>query len=158
LIINYADFGTRTLAPGVYKAATAICLTGTLILDGGRADDPKWTIYIHGAFTTLASSMAKFSPGTVGTVHWVVNGAVTIGANSQMVGSITTDAAMTVAAGDDNIFLRFLMSHFYSITTFGWKLGRQIAKEWKWFLVRPCFVSHLVASTPFCEFGWISTL
>jgi hypothetical protein len=98
-VINYVDFGTKTLAPGVYDAAGNMGLTGELLLEGGEGDE--WSIYIGGTFTTLAGSKITFSGTGKGTVHWVVTAAVTIGTNSQMVGDIATGAAMTVGACDE---------------------------------------------------------
>jgi hypothetical protein len=129
--IDYADLGTKILGPGKYDAAAALGLTGKLQLHapppsggvqffrdpegvivfqgppvgGGRAlvydpSPPSWTIYVHGAFTTLAGSEVVFT-GVHGPVHWVIDGAVTIGANTQMLGNITAGGAMTVGASTD---------------------------------------------------------
>jgi hypothetical protein len=90
--------GGLTLLPGTYKTAAAIDLTGTLILDDNGESDPQWIFIIGGAFTTAANSQ-MVGDGTDANVQWVVTGAISLGANSNAIGSMKTDGAINVGAG-----------------------------------------------------------
>jgi hypothetical protein len=117
--IHEADLGGLFLEPGTYDAAATLGLTGTVTLVGASpyrdptctsepicyedsdADD-KWTIHIGGTFITNAKSkmVIKGVAGRSSNVRWEVDGAITLGTNSVAVGSMKTNAAMTVGAGD----------------------------------------------------------
>jgi hypothetical protein len=73
----------------------------------------SWTFKIGGAFTTAAASKMKFVFGSGKTevtdsdiikalakrVHWDVTGAITFGASSTAIGSMTASGAITLGAG-----------------------------------------------------------
>jgi hypothetical protein len=86
------------LVPGTYDWGAAIGLTGTLTLQGDGNDD-VWTFNIGGAFTIAAVSKIEFDGGgSSSNVHWVVDGAITIGANSLTIGDMKASGAITLGA------------------------------------------------------------
>jgi hypothetical protein len=108
------NVGGVTLAPGAYNSDDAVGLTGILKLEttGVIADD-AWTFTIGGASTTAASSTVIFVDGDglpitnaadiaalASNVHWQVTGAITLGADSHVIGSMTSSAgAISLGAG-----------------------------------------------------------
>jgi len=106
ILITAADIGGMTFTPGTYTFPAATGLTGTLILDDTTVGD--FTFIINAAFTTAASSgMTFINGGTTSSsaqVFWSVNGAVTTGANSVSIGSITSIlGAVTLGASSVSI-------------------------------------------------------
>jgi hypothetical protein len=108
------DLGSVTLGPGTYNAASAMYLTGKLILDaqaGANPDpsDPEWIFNINGAFTIAAGSTIVFanmpngetvSPGVPHShVKWVVEGAISIGASARLSGSMHAIAGSSTVVG-----------------------------------------------------------
>jgi hypothetical protein len=102
----YFELGTAfvagsVLVPGVYSAPAALDLTGTIYLDGTYVDNPHWTFLVGAAFTTAANSEVVFVGGA-GTVVWVVTGAITLGASSNLVGNMQSTAG-AITTGDSSL-------------------------------------------------------
>jgi hypothetical protein len=109
---------TCGLPTGEYYYPGTVKLGGILSLNAdGVVEDPAvtaWTFHIGGTFTTAADFKVVFvldgeevtSDADIaflaGKVHWVVAGAVTLGANSQMFGLVTSGGDITLG-GDANL-------------------------------------------------------
>ncbi|WP_415373958.1 ice-binding family protein [Patiriisocius sp. Uisw_017] len=110
----------ETIFPGVYSTPGAGSVTGTLTLDGLGNSDAVFIIKFEGALTVGASATIVLSNGTkAANVYWISEGAITLGANSVVRGSvfahpggitvgangtiegrlITSEGAVTVGAG-----------------------------------------------------------
>jgi hypothetical protein len=94
-----ADLSDQTLGPGEYTTAAATTLTGNLYLDNSGGNNGIWVIRVGAAFATGAGSQMFWtnSAGS-GTVTWIVNGAVSTGANSLAIGTMIATGAISVGA------------------------------------------------------------
>jgi hypothetical protein len=93
-----AQLGGQTLAPGCYAAVAgaAFGLTGVLTLAGPGT----FTLTTPAAITTAAASGVSLIGGaSCSNVKWCIGAAATLGASSQFVGSLNTQAAITLGAG-----------------------------------------------------------
>lgn len=93
-----SDLGGQTLAPGVYKTASALGLTGTVTLDA--EGDPN-AVFIFQAGSTLitapGSTVALIGGAQACNVFWQVGSSATLGTRTTFVGSIL---ALTSASLD----------------------------------------------------------
>jgi hypothetical protein len=121
--LTSADVGAgKSYIPGSYSWGAAMVQTGTveLIVPAGTNQTtvpaPKWIFSIGAAFATAAGAKIVFVPETGGAVlydptlpdtsykwladgvSWKVTGAVSLGANSHMVGSMVAAGAIAVGA------------------------------------------------------------
>jgi hypothetical protein len=83
---------------GTYTAAAAVGMTGKLTLMGPG----NWIFEIPGgALTTAAASqmVRSTATGSLGTVTWIVGGAISLGASSVSFGSMQAGGAITTGAG-----------------------------------------------------------
>ncbi|MFT5248853.1 MAG: putative repeat protein (TIGR01451 family), partial [bacterium] len=114
-------FGSgETIFPGVYSIPGAGNINGALTLDGNGNSDSVFILKFEGALTVGASATIALSNGTkAANVYWISEGAITLGANSVVRGSvfahpggitvgtngtvegrlITSEGAITVGAG-----------------------------------------------------------
>jgi len=94
-----ADIGGLTLAPGVYKATTALGITGDLHLSGNGV----YIFQVGTALTTAAgpgNSRVILSGGAVAhDVFWQVGSSATLGTGSTFAGTIMAQASITVGTG-----------------------------------------------------------
>ena len=94
------DLGGKTLAPGVYKVASAMGLTGTVTLDA--MNDPS-AVFIFQAGSTLitaSNSTVKLTGGAQAcNVFWQVGSSATLGTNTTFVGTILALTSATVQTG-----------------------------------------------------------
>jgi len=94
------DLGGQTLAPGVYKAASAMGLTGTVTLDG--KGDPN-AVFIFQAGSTLitasSSTVKLIGAAQACNVFWQVGSSATLGTRTTFVGSILALTSATVQTG-----------------------------------------------------------
>ncbi len=96
-----ATLDSLTLTPGVYDASAAVNMAAsqTLTLDAQGNPNAMFVLRIHGALTLGANDAVSLVNGAQpANVVWVVDGAVTIGAQTSMVGVIITPAAITLGA------------------------------------------------------------
>ena len=85
---------------GVYSAAAAISLTGTMTLDGQNDPNAVFIFQVNAALTTAASTTIHLINGAqASNVFWQVNGAVTTGASSSFSGTMMASGAITLGAG-----------------------------------------------------------
>ena len=92
-----SDLGGQKLAPGVYQAASAMGLTGTVTLDG--ENDPD-AVFIFQAGTTLItapnSTVALMRGAQACNIFWQVGSSATLGTDTTFVGSILAYTSATV--------------------------------------------------------------
>jgi hypothetical protein len=92
------DLGGQTLAPGVYKAATAMSLTGTVTLKGGPS-----AVFIFQAGSTLITASGSTVHLTGGAqacnVFWQVGSSATLGTHTTFAGSILALTSVAVQTG-----------------------------------------------------------
>ncbi len=96
------DLNGFVLPAGVYAAASALAVTGTLTLDA--EDDPSalFIFQIGSALNTGADSTINLINGAqICNVIWVVGSAATLGAASSFSGTLMADAAITVGNGTE---------------------------------------------------------
>src|SRR3984957_1182592 len=85
---------------GVYNAAAAISLSGTMKLDGQNDPNAVFIFPVNGAVTPAASPTIHLINGAqASNVFWQVNGAVTTGASSSFSGTMMAIGAITLGAG-----------------------------------------------------------
>jgi uncharacterized repeat protein (TIGR02543 family) len=85
---------------GVYNAAAAISLTGTMTLDGQNDPNAVFIFQVNAALSTAASTTIHLINGAqASNVFWQVNGAVTTGASSSFSGTLMAIGAITLGAG-----------------------------------------------------------
>jgi len=94
------EMGGSTLTKGVYKIGAAATLASPMTLDAEGDPDAVFIIQIVGAFGTTASvgNVVLTNGVQSANVFWIVEGAVSIGANSHMEGTILGGAAITLGA------------------------------------------------------------
>ena len=92
-----SDLGGQKLAPGVYQAASAMGLTGTVTLDG--QNDPN-AVFIFQAGTTLItapnSTVALMRGAHACNIFWQVGSSATLGTDTTFVGSVLAYTSATV--------------------------------------------------------------
>jgi hypothetical protein len=88
------------LVPGLYKIAGAASNTGTLTLDGGGDPNAVFVFQVDGALSFAALSRVVLTNGArASRVFWQVNGAGSIGAGSDFVGTMIASAAVGMGNG-----------------------------------------------------------
>lgn len=98
LELNAGDIGGMTLAPGVYRWASAVTVPTSVTLDGNAS--AVWIFQIAGALTTTASTNIVLTGGALAkNVFWKVSGAVTLGASSHLEGVVLAATSVTLGAG-----------------------------------------------------------
>jgi hypothetical protein len=95
------DLIGKILEPGTYTSTAAISLTGTLQLDACGKANAEWKFIVGAAVTTAATTKIEIINPGIGThpVHWDVTGAISIGAGSTVIGSMTATDAIALGAG-----------------------------------------------------------
>jgi len=89
VVTESSDLGGQTLAPGVYQAASALSLTGTVTLDAGG--DPSAVFIFHAGSTLITgsgSSVSLIAGAQACNVFWQVGGSATLGTTTSFVGTI----------------------------------------------------------------------
>ncbi len=94
-------FGSsEVLPPGVYDIAGAASIAGTLTLDGGGDTNALFVIRATGAFNTGAGVNVVLANGTMAkNIFWVAQGAIGLGANTTIQGTLFSAAAVAAGAG-----------------------------------------------------------
>lgn len=91
------------LAPGLYTIAGAVSNGGTVTLDGGGDPNSIFVFQVNGAMTmSVASHVVLINSARASRMFWQVNGAGTIGANSDFAGTLT--ALDAVGVGNATLF------------------------------------------------------
>ena len=95
-----ADLGGQTLVGGVYNAAAAMALTGTLILDGQNNPDAVWIFQAGSTLTTAGSSVVQLINGAQAChVFWQVGSSATFGTSSDFTGHVLALTSITATTG-----------------------------------------------------------
>lgn len=95
-----ADLGGQTLVGGVYNAAAAMALTGTLILDGQNNPDAVWVFQAGSTLTTAGSSVVQLINGAQAChVFWQVGSSATFGTSSDFTGHVLALTSITATTG-----------------------------------------------------------
>jgi hypothetical protein len=103
---NNLNFGgtlsePEIITPGKYSLNDAILVNGFLTLDAGGVDNSVFIIKANGAINIAASTEIRLIGGAKAeNVFWVAEGAVNVGANSIMVGTLLSHGyAVAVGSG-----------------------------------------------------------
>ena len=89
-----------TFDDGVYHAASAATLAGTLTLDGRGDPNATFVFQLDAGLATAAASQLNLIGGAQAShVFWQVNGAVGTGASSLFAGTMLASGAITLGAG-----------------------------------------------------------
>ena len=95
-----ADLGGLTLAPGVYKNASSIGLTGTLTLDAQGDPDALFVFQAGSTLITASASEVRLVNGAQPcNVFWKVGSSATLGSSSTLVGNILAQASISMTDG-----------------------------------------------------------
>jgi hypothetical protein len=94
------DLGGKTLAPGVYKVASAMSLTGTVTLDGQSNPSAVFIFQAGSTLITASHSTVKLIGGAQAcNVFWQVGSSATLGTNTTFVGTIMALTSASVQTG-----------------------------------------------------------
>jgi Ice-binding-like len=95
------ELGGTTVTPGVYNsAAGTFAITGTLTLDSQSDPNAVFIFQMTTTLTTAVASAVTFSNGgSACNVFWQVGSSATLGANTQLLGSILAFTSITSGAG-----------------------------------------------------------
>jgi len=101
-----ADIGEQTLPPGIYKATTALGITGILTLDGSTNPNGVWIFKVGSALTTApgapatpASQVLLTGGAQANNVFWQIGSSATLGTYSLFQGTILAQASITLTTG-----------------------------------------------------------
>ena len=98
--VESADLGGQTLDAGVYQAASAMSLTGTVTLD---AQGNPNAVFIFQAGSTLitasSSTVLLINGANACNVFWQVGSSATLGASTTFVGSILALTSISLVTG-----------------------------------------------------------
>ncbi|MDX6373086.1 MAG: hypothetical protein QOD98_2074, partial [Nocardioidaceae bacterium] len=90
----------KTFHAGVHSDAAAFANTGTMTLDGDGDPNALFIFQINAAMGPAAGSNVVLVNGaTASHVFWQVNGAVTLGANASLSGTVLANGAITLGNG-----------------------------------------------------------
>lgn len=94
-----ADLGGTTVTPGVYAQA-ALGLTGTVVLDAQNDPNAIFVFQSTSTLTTAANAGVELRNGASScNVFWQLGSSATIGANTQLAGTVLADASITATTG-----------------------------------------------------------
>ena len=95
-----ADLGGQTLTEGVYKSASSLGLTGTLILDGENDPDAVFIFQAGSTLTTASGSTVRLINGAQPcNVFWQVGSSATFGTSTDFVGHVLALTSITANTG-----------------------------------------------------------
>ncbi|MGE4073027.1 MAG: ice-binding family protein [Lysobacterales bacterium] len=95
------ELGGTTLTPGVYKIGAAATLASPVTLDAEGDPQGVFILQIVGALGATASvgNVILMNEAQSANIFWIVEGAVSMGANTHMEGTILGGAAISFGAG-----------------------------------------------------------
>lgn len=104
-ITHSTIFGNgEILFPGVYDLPAATSVAATLYLDGAGDTTSLFVIRAGGAFTTGAGTTVVLTNGArARNVYWILEGALSLAANTIMKGTLIAHNAAISAAADSNL-------------------------------------------------------
>jgi hypothetical protein len=96
-VVTPADLGGRTLAPGVYCAATSMGVTGTVTLDGQGDPDATFIFQIGSTLVTgTGADIALIGGAQAKNVWWQVGSSATLGTGTTFRGNILALTSITL--------------------------------------------------------------
>ncbi|HEV8510832.1 MAG TPA: ice-binding family protein [Gemmatimonadales bacterium] len=96
-VVTPADLGGRTLAPGVYCAATSMGVTGTVTLDGQGDGDAVFVFQIGSTLVTgTGANIALIGGAQAKNVWWQVGSSATLGTGTTFRGNILALTSITL--------------------------------------------------------------
>jgi hypothetical protein len=103
-VVTPADLGGRTLAPGVYCAASSMAVTGTVTLDGQGDANARFVFQMGSTLTTgTGANIALIGGAQAQNVWWQVGSSATLGTGTTFRGSIL--ALQTITLNDNATML-----------------------------------------------------
>lgn len=94
------DLGGQTLVGGVYKSASSIGLTGTLVLDGENDPAAVFVFQAGSTLTTASASKIELINGAQAcNVFWKVGSSATFGTASDFTGHVLANTSITATTG-----------------------------------------------------------
>lgn len=103
-VVTPADLGGRTLAPGVYCAASSLAVTGTVTLDGQGDSDALFVFQMGSTLTTgTTANIALINGAQEQNVWWQVGSSATLGTGTTFSGNIL--ALQTITLNDNATML-----------------------------------------------------
>jgi hypothetical protein len=116
----------EVLGPGIYSNAAAVTTAGILTLDGGGNPNAEFVFNFGAAFSTGASFELILKNGASAcNVYWVVEGAIALGANTNMKGFFISNNG-AIALGSNSIVDGSLFSKLGAIDILGSTVTRSI--------------------------------
>jgi hypothetical protein len=99
--ITPTDIGGRTLAPGIWKSASIVGITGTVTLDGGGDQNAVWIFQVGSFLTANTGSVVKLQNGaSAHNIFWTVGTGATLGTTAVFNGSILSNSgSITLGTG-----------------------------------------------------------
>lgn len=95
-----ADLGGQTLKQGVYKSASSLGLTGTLILDGENDPAAVFVFQAGSTLTTASGSKVQLINGAQPcNVFWQVGSSATFGTTTDFIGHVLALTSITANNG-----------------------------------------------------------
>jgi hypothetical protein len=92
--------GGLTLSPGVYRASSAMQLTGPLTLNGGGDANAVFIFQAGSTLTTASAASVLLENGAQAcNVFWQVGSSATLGSTTSFVGTILALASVTLDSG-----------------------------------------------------------
>lgn len=96
-VVTPSDLGGRTLAPGVYCAATSMAVTGTVTLDGQGNPDALFVFQVGSTLTTgTTATIALINGALAKNVYWQVGSSATLGTGTTFRGNILALESITL--------------------------------------------------------------
>ena len=99
-----ADLGGLVLTPGVYKNASSVAITGSLVLDGEGNPNAVWIFQVGSTLTTAStnSSIVLVGGAQANNVFWLVGSSATLNTSTSFSGNILAQSSISVSV-DVNI-------------------------------------------------------
>ena len=96
-VVTPADLGGRTLAPGVYCAATSMGVTGTVTLDGQGDANATFIFQVGSTLVTgTGANIALIGGAQAKNVWWQVGSSATLGTGTTFRGNILALTSITL--------------------------------------------------------------
>jgi hypothetical protein len=94
------DLGGQTLAPGLYKSASTVAITGDLTLDAKGDPNAVYIFQVGSALNVATHGQVVLIGGAkAANVFWQVGSSATLGTYSAFKGTIMAYAAITIGTG-----------------------------------------------------------
>ena len=95
--VTPADLGGKTLAPGVYCAATSLAVTGAVTLDGQGDANALFVFQMGSTLTTgTTANVALINGAQAKNVYWQVGSSATLGTGTTFRGTIVALTSITL--------------------------------------------------------------